>query len=70
MYVLIVPVVPVKYWRHPLGARFLLLHSICVTLMVKADVPAVLAAPKFAVSILQEFVSHAGMYMCSPANKI
>jgi hypothetical protein len=46
------PSVPVKYWRHPLGARVLLEHSICVTLMVKAAVPALLAGPKLALSVL------------------
>ena len=59
-----VPVDPVKYCRHPPGALVLLLHSIWVTLMVNADVVAVLALPMFALRVLQ--LSDAGTYMCSP----
>ena len=42
----------------------MLLHSMWVTLMVKAVVVAVLALPKLAVKMLHW--SEEGMYMCSP----
>ena len=58
------PLVPVKYCVQPLGARFLLLHSIWVTLIAKALVAAVLALPKLAFKVLQ--FGSASTYMCSP----
>lgn len=61
-----VPVVPVKYCRHPFGAAVLLLHGIWVTLMVNAVVEAPLDDPKFALSVLHVLAEHAGTYMCSP----
>ena len=42
----------------------MLLHSMWVTLMVKALVVAVLELPKLAVRMLH--CSEEGMYMCSP----
>ena len=61
---LIEPDDPVKYCRQPSGAAVLLLHSMWVTLMVKALVVAVLELPKLAVKMLHW--SEEGMYMCSP----
>jgi len=59
-----VPELPVKYWVHPLGAARLLLHSTCVTLIVKAEVEAVEALPMLALRTLHW--SLAGMYICCP----